>query len=217
MITLIFTPLLGAAIPIPLMYYVAAQAGKTAGEHKLWDARWIRITAALAISLFGGFAAYRLASTAVPALSQLKLAAAFLVALAAAIYDARLRIIPNILPLILIVTRLILFFIEYYSGSAPLMSLVSSSAALLTAGLTLMIAEKLSKGGVGYGDIKLVAALGFMCGFNAIIIIVTLALVSCTLVALPLLISKRKDMSGSLPFAPFLMAGLTAAILLSLY
>lgn len=69
----------------------------------------------------------------------------------------------------------------------------------------------LTKGrGMGLGDLKLAAALGFLFGWPKIILIVALAFVIGGLWAAVLLLAKRKAPKDAIPFGPFLA---TASIL----
>lgn len=65
--------------------------------------------------------------------------------------------------------------------------------------------------GMGFGDLKLAAALGFLFGWPKIVLIVALAFVIGGLWAAVLLLAKRKAVRDSLPLGPFLVI---AAILI---
>ena len=241
----VITMLTGAVLPAPVLLYTAYAVRKAAAKTAaagaeaqalavaevqeqavapggaalpwLLDSRTACIVAAAAASLLGAIAAYRLDAPGTAVLTRVQFGVAFLVLLAAAVYDSRFRIIPNVLPLALASARIILLACEFIAGAAPVPRLLSSVAGAITAMSALLAASKLSRGGIGFGDVKLVGAVGFMCGFYAIIAVLVLALICCALVAAPLLCLKRKALSDSLPFAPFIYIGMAAVICLSLY
>lgn len=63
------------------------------------------------------------------------------------------------------------------------------------------------KEGMGYGDFKLLAALGAWFGALAIPQIILIASISSLLVGLTLVLLKRRSFSSPLPFGPFLALG----------
>jgi leader peptidase (prepilin peptidase)/N-methyltransferase len=60
------------------------------------------------------------------------------------------------------------------------------------------------KEGMGYGDFKLLAALGAWCGATALPLIILLSSVSGVILALLLMIFKRHKAQNPLPFGPYL-------------
>ncbi|SIS98924.1 prepilin peptidase [Neptunomonas antarctica] len=60
------------------------------------------------------------------------------------------------------------------------------------------------KEGMGYGDFKLLAALGAWCGATALPLIILLSSVSGVILAVLLMIFKRHDAQNPLPFGPYL-------------
>jgi leader peptidase (prepilin peptidase)/N-methyltransferase len=76
------------------------------------------------------------------------------------------------------------------------------------AGFTLMLIPFLvSRGGMGFGDVKMAALIGLMAGFPGIFISLFLAIISGGLAATALLILRRKKRREAVPFGPFLAAG----------
>ncbi len=69
------------------------------------------------------------------------------------------------------------------------------------------------KEGMGYGDFKLLAALGAWLGWMKLPLIILLSSMVGTLAALLLIITKRQDRSNPIPFGPYLaVAGFVAMI-----
>jgi leader peptidase (prepilin peptidase)/N-methyltransferase len=63
------------------------------------------------------------------------------------------------------------------------------------------------KEGMGYGDFKLLAMLGAWLGWQALPLIVLIASFSGTIVAIGLIVFKKKDRNFAIPFGPFLALG----------
>ena len=61
-----------------------------------------------------------------------------------------------------------------------------------------------SRGGMGWGDVKLVALIGLATGFPLVLFAIVLAAVIGTIVAVVLMIARRRRFREALPFGPFL-------------
>ncbi len=70
-------------------------------------------------------------------------------------------------------------------------------------GLFFLIAV-VSRGGMGWGDVKLMAVIGLATGFPLVILAIVLAAVIGSLVAVALMIARRRRFRETLPFGPFL-------------
>lgn len=149
----------------------------------------------------------------------------FLTFLLIALIDLRLRIIPNELNIFLILLALPIIFFESigfnalsnsYIGHYALLFggrdtiLFSHGLGLICGFLFFMILVAISRGkGMGGGDVKLAAALGFLFGWPDIAIIIPISFILGSLYALPLIISGLKGRKDLLPFGPFLVLAST--------
>jgi len=127
--------------------------------------------------------------------------------------DYKTMIIPNgtVIALIIIgglytIARLV-FPQEFVIQITWLESLIGFFAA----SVPLFLVAVISKGGMGGGDIKLMAAAGIFLGWKGVLVAMTFgsligAIVSLTLIAMK--IKKRKDL---IPFGPFLCLGILVA------
>jgi leader peptidase (prepilin peptidase)/N-methyltransferase len=69
------------------------------------------------------------------------------------------------------------------------------------------------KEGMGYGDFKLLAALGAWCGVEQLPLIILMSSVVGILLAMVLLLLRKHQMANPLPFGPYLaIAGWVAII-----
>lgn len=88
--------------------------------------------------------------------------------------------------------------------------LVLAGGSLLSAAVmfgVLMLCRFFSRGGIGYGDIKLITALAAALGLYGVIGTLLAAQLTALLAALLLLALRRIRFRDSLPFAPFLYLG----------
>ena len=69
-----------------------------------------------------------------------------------------------------------------------------------------------SRGGMGWGDVKMVALMGLVLGFPLVFVAIFLAVVSGGLVATVLLMIKAKGRKQGIPFGPFLSLGAMATL-----
>ena len=79
-------------------------------------------------------------------------------------------------------------------------------------GLFLAIAI-VSRGGMGWGDVKMVALIGLVVGFPLVFVALFLAVVSGGLVAVVLMLARAKSRQQGIPFGPFLSLGTMATLL----
>jgi leader peptidase (prepilin peptidase)/N-methyltransferase len=91
---------------------------------------------------------------------------------------------------------------------------IASAAAGGGIGLGIfMLITILSRGGMGWGDVKMAAFIGIVVGYPLIFVAILLAVVSGGLVAWILIITKAKSRKQSIPFGPFLSLAAMATLL----
>ncbi len=115
--------------------------------------------------------------------------------------DLDKKIIPNRLVIILAAWSLIwqLFY--------PSISWADSLLGLLAGGGTFFIIALVSRGGMGFGDVKLMGVLGFLVGWPGVAGVILFAFVLGALVGVIMLAAKRAGRKTSLPFGPFIALG----------
>lgn len=136
----------------------------------------------------------------------------------AATMDYREHRIPNVYPLVLSVFGIICLGVGYFSdqeGAAAY--IVSSVIATVGVAICLSLAMVLTKQGIGLGDIKLLCALALIGGVYTTCGTIFFAMTTCAVLAVILLVAKKKDMHSSLPFGPFVLAGYLVTIFASIY
>lgn len=138
------------------------------------------------------------------------------------IYDIRYKRVPNkalvlFLPIFLIVPFATMFPIQseldFWVRVAPM--LTQALLGAITGFGILLLSALIANGGIGGGDIKLAALLGFACGPYRTLSILLIATVLCIPTA-AIVRRKRQATPLSMPFVPFLAVGslLTAIIII---
>lgn len=127
--------------------------------------------------------------------------------LVVAFIDLRLMIIPNKVVILILIVGLVFAFFD--SDISWLDRLIG----FFVAGLFFLLIAIVSKGGLGGGDIKLIAVCGFFIGWKLILLSVVVASITGGIFGLFLLITGRGKLKTAIPFAPFLITGIIASIL----
>jgi len=125
--------------------------------------------------------------------------------------DYRYFLIPNKV----IIVGFVLGFLSHLVF--PTITWQNIVLGFLAGGGVLWLLAILSKGGLGGGDIKLAALIGFYLGWRKVLIALFLGALTGSVVGLVLIISKKITSKDPLPFGPFLSFGVFLNILFSRY
>ncbi len=132
-----------------------------------------------------------------------------------ALLDWKKRIVPNRVLLVLLGIRTILMIADSICfPSAVLEIVISSAAGMAGGGLMFFLAAMLSRGGIGMGDVKLIAVMGYYLGFQVLMSDLILTLVLTVVAGVFALAFRRVSLHTELPFAPFAAVGTILTILL---
>ena len=110
----------------------------------------------------------------------------------------------------LIPDRIVLFALI---GGLPLnlivrdLTIVSALSGILSASGLLLILAIVSRGGMGGGDIKLAAVIGFYLGWPSGLFSVLLACLLAGFLGMILLMTRLKKRKDAIPFGPFIVVG----------
>lgn len=127
-----------------------------------------------------------------------------------AVVDFRVKKIPNLLLLILFAVRVCWITILFLTVPDAFRSeLIPSLLGLAVGGGILLICRLLSRGGLGAGDIKIYAVLGFFLKIPDIMHVMIVSIILSAVTGLLLLLFRKATMRSSMPMAPFILAGLT--------
>lgn len=116
--------------------------------------------------------------------------------------DVRRREIPDLTTIVF--ALIFIAVLVWFDGPAGLAS--GAIGAVVPAGL-LFLARLIKKDSVGFGDIKMIAACGLICGFPSIFFVMFRAAVVILVYSLVMVLLKKLKLKSELPFAPFLLLG----------
>ncbi len=89
---------------------------------------------------------------------------------------------------------------------------MNALAGLLLGGGLFYLIALLSRGGMGGGDIKMMAMVGAFMGWKAILLTTFIGSLSGSLVGIFLMVAKGKGRKSKIPFGPFLALGALATL-----
>ena len=128
--------------------------------------------------------------------------------------DYRLKIIPNRLNLTIFEVGLVYTFVEgivnINIAIDMLLGMVAGAGIFLF--ITLVGGLIAGKEAMGFGDVKLMGALGLFFGWRTIIIISLIAFLLGAIIGVVLIICKRKTGDEYIPFGPFIVIATIIAI-----
>ena len=131
--------------------------------------------------------------------------------ISAFLIDLKLQIIPNRLTLTIFETGLVFTFAETLLATNFGISIFIDNilGALVGGGIFLLITliggAIAGKEAMGFGDVKLMAALGFFFGWVNMILISVMSFLFAAVVSIVILIARRKKFSEYIPFGPFIV------------
>ena len=123
------------------------------------------------------------------------------------VIDYRIQIIPNRLNLTIFETGLVLCFLYGLSNVAISINMffgMLAGAGIFLA-ITLLGGMFYGKEAMGFGDVKLMGALGLFFGLSNILVITILSFLIGAILSIILLITKIKKTNEYIPFGPFIV------------
>ena len=152
---------------------------------------------------------YGLKSTFIGNLDLIKVMILTPMLLSAFVIDYRLQIIPNRLNLTMFEIGLVIAFIYGLSDVAITINMI---LGMLAGGgifllITLIGGAIYGKEAMGFGDVKLMGALGLYLGLSSIITTTLLSFLIGAILSIILLATKIKKMDEYIPFGPFIVMG----------
>lgn len=121
--------------------------------------------------------------------------------LVVSLIDLDHRIIPNQIVIFLVIVSIPLHLL------VPNLTWLQMLWGFLVGGGLLLIIAVLSRGGMGGGDIKLMAALGLYLGWEQILMAIFIASLIGSVVGIVLMLFFGKGRKTAIPFGPFLAMG----------
>lgn len=121
------------------------------------------------------------------------------------VIDFKYRLIPDETHIIIIVCAIVNLCFSLDKWLSYLLGMIAGGLIFYLLGLLALLIFK--KEGMGFGDVKLMASLGLLFGFKGILVIALVSFVFGAVIGVILLIVKRKDADGYIPFGPFIVIG----------
>lgn len=92
--------------------------------------------------------------------------------------------------------------------------LLSSAIGLAGFLVVFYLMSRMTRGGLGMGDVKLIAAEGWLVGFVVTLWATVFSLMLCSIGAVFLILFKKRNSSDQIPFGPFLFYGYILSLLI---
>ncbi|MEG0872412.1 MAG: A24 family peptidase [Clostridia bacterium] len=117
--------------------------------------------------------------------------------------DYHYRLIPDEAHIIIVILAIINLVFNLNMWWSYILGGIIGGAIFWGLGLISLLILK--KEGMGFGDVKLMASLGFLFGIKYILVIALVAFFLGAIVGGAILIFKKKDSDGYIPFGPFIV------------
>lgn len=189
LVVLCAASLLSALTPRVLFYFSHSTV--------MWPSRSIRLLLFLSFSLFA-FNFYRHSP-----LTTVLLILLFFVLYIASWMDLALGIIPDSCH----VALMLLGAVSAFRSNVLQIHFNDQLLGFLIVSVPMLLIHLLLYG-FGFGDVKLMAAAGFLLGWKLILIAFGLACILCSVIYLPRLLRRRIPRDSRIPFAPYLSFGI---------
>ncbi len=116
--------------------------------------------------------------------------------------DLEHQIIPDVISLPWILIGLVLSFFSLIP-----VSFISSFVGALLGGVIFFLVAYLSKGGMGGGDIKMIAMMGSFLGWQKMLLVIFSSSLMGSLLGIILMVLGKKGRKSEIPYGPFLALG----------
>lgn len=202
-----------AGLNLAAVWFVQKKTGLKPEKQTQW-------AAALLLAAAGGFASgYMLvlrAGTYPPNLLRLVLLGTLLTA--AAYIDALSHKIPNWIVLCTAAVFAGCTVLDFVlSGTDAVPMALNSVLAAAVFFVVFFLVRLASRGGVGYGDIKMITAAALILGIYGTFSFLLVSHVLAAVAAIALLVSKKATRKDGLPFGPFFYLGYLVTILTGMF
>lgn len=117
--------------------------------------------------------------------------------------DYRYELIPDECHVVIVLLGIINLFFNLSNWYSYLLGALIGGGSFYLLGLLALLIYK--KEGMGFGDVKLMAALGFLFGMKNILVITILSFTLGAVISIILMIFKVKKLDSYIPFGPFIV------------
>lgn len=176
---------------------------------------WKQLLFLVIFSLVCGAAGYFSLRSAVDIIALCKQLALLIMLFSIFIIDSKTHLIPNIHVLILLGIGVISLVFEFiFNRDIFTAKLLMSVIGFVVCLVIFYIMGRITRDGIGMGDIKLIAAIGWLIGLYTTVVVLLFSLVLCTFAALFLIFANKKNRRDTVAFGPFLFFGYIITLML---
>lgn len=187
--------------------------GEEIFESKVLNEKHIACICAM-VFLFCGTASWRISQGVTDTVNLCRMHVALFGLTGVACVDYREHRIPDFISGMMALIGIALFGVGYVTGQEGIVAYITNAVVTAVAVIMLMlIASVLTGGGIGMGDIKLLASLALLGGTLLLIETVFFSAVYSALAAAGLLLSKQKTLKDAIPYGPFIWAGFLTTVI----
>lgn len=162
-----------------------------------------------------GAVALRLQNAQAELIASGRLLVTALLLLPTMVIDWHTHRIPNRLALAMLAAGTVFLAMDYFLSPDTFRNqLVSCVLGLAGFFVLFYVMARLTHGGIGMGDVKVIAAEGWTVGFVVTLSATLFSLLACAAVAAVLLVTKKKNANDQVPFGPFLFFGYVLSLLI---
>ena len=137
--------------------------------------------------------------------------------ISAAFIDLKKKIIPNFLILIGLVSRVVVYIIEYFTQEEFKAIFLNDIVGFCIGFGILLVSALLTRQAIGFGDVKLFGVIGLLSGTICTFSTLIVSLVTASIVSIILMVLKKKGKKETLPFAPCILVGYCFTIFFANY
>ena len=123
--------------------------------------------------------------------------------------DIREKRVPNSLVGTLLAAWILIMVPQlFYQTQTAIALMISGGIGFLLAGIIFLVVYLISRGGLGGGDVKLMAVAGLYLGFNGVMPAMLYGSMLAAIVTLTLVLLKKMGRKDTFPLVPFLYVGM---------
>lgn len=147
-----------------------------------------------------------------------KLSVTHAICACAALTDVKRNRIPNTLIAAGLISRGVIYIPEFILARDFFAGILKNDVLGFAIGFVMLFTVAvITKGGIGYGDVKLFGVIGLMMGSGGVFAVLFLSLLFSSICSVFMMITKKKTLKSSLPMAPFIYMGFAAAAAAGLF
>lgn len=129
----------------------------------------------------------------------------------ALVIDFKMQLIPDTSIIIILIVGTINLIFNFSNATDYILGFITGGVSFYLIRVFSKLAFK--KEGMGLGDVKLVAAIGFLVGYEEVLTLSLIAFMLSFVVSILLLILKKTKLNNYIPFGPFIAVGALFVIL----